>query len=69
MDELKIKAFEALIVENCNKTPIPNRVKYYILRDVAQKCLNVSDVDIAIVMKDLEAQKAKESEEKVENGD
>lgn len=60
MDELKIRAFENLIIEACNKTPIPAKVKYYVLRDVAQSVLNASNVDIALELKEIERQKESE---------
>ena len=50
MDELKIKGFENLIVEACNKTPIPNKIKYYVLKEIAQKCLEVSELDVQIAL-------------------
>lgn len=53
MDELKIKAFENLIIENCNKTPIPNRVKYYVLKDIAQKLLDASELDVRIALSQI----------------
>ena len=50
MDELKIKGFENLIVEACNKTPIPNKIKYYVLREIAQECLKVSETEVQIAL-------------------
>lgn len=66
MDELKIKAFENIIVEHCNKTPIPNRVKYYVLKDIAQKLFDASELDVQLALRSIP--EAEESEV-VENGD
>lgn len=60
MDELKIKAFENLIIDNCNKTPIPNRVKYYVLKEIAQKCFDASEMDARIALSQI----PQESEDK-----
>lgn len=65
MDELKIKAFENLIIDACNKTPIPNRVKYYVLKEIAQKCFDASEMDARIALSQI----PQEESEVVENGD
>lgn len=65
MDELKIKGFENLIVEACNKTPIPNRIKYYVLKEIAQKCFDASEIDVHLALQSI----PKEESEVVENGD
>ena len=62
MDELKIKGFENLIVDACNKTPIPNRIKYYVLKEIAQKCYDASEIDVRIAL----AQIPQESEDKTD---
>lgn len=60
MEDMKIKAFEKLIVDSCNNTPISNREKYYVLKDIADKLLEVSERDIAIQMAILDQQKQNE---------
>ena len=65
MDELKIKAFENLIIDACNKTPIPNRIKYYVLKEIAQKCFDASELDARIALSQI----PQEESEVVENGD
>lgn len=47
MDEIKIVNFENELVSLCNRTQIPNRTKYYILKDTAQKLLEASERDYA----------------------
>ncbi len=54
MDELKIIGFEQSVVDLCNKTPIPNRVKMYVLKEIANKLLDASERDYAIQMRMLE---------------
>lgn len=66
MDELRIKAFENLIIEHCNKTPISNRVKYYVLKDIAQKLLDASELDVQLALRDMPQ---KNESEVAENGD
>lgn len=66
MDELKIKAFENLIIENCNKTPIPNKVKYYVLKDIAQKCFDASELDVLLALRSIPTNESES--EVVENG-
>ncbi len=65
MDELKIKGFENLIIDACNKTPIPNRAKYYVLKEIAQKCFDASELDARIALSQI----PQEESEVVENGD
>ncbi len=50
MDDVKIKAFEKLIVDACNDIPISNRIKHYVLKDVAEKLLEASERDIAVTL-------------------
>lgn len=50
MDDIKIKAFEQKIIELCNGIPISNRVKYYVLKDIADKLLEASERDIAVAV-------------------
>lgn len=64
MDELKIKAFENIIIEHCNKTPIPNRVKHYVLKDIAQKLLDASEIDVQLALRSIPTNES----EVVENG-
>lgn len=50
MDDVKIKAFEKLIVDACNDTPISNRIKHYVLKDIAEKLLEASEKDMAVAL-------------------
>lgn len=50
MDDIKIKAFEKLIIDACNDTPISNRVKHYVLKDIAEKLLEASEKDMAVTL-------------------
>lgn len=43
MDEIKIKAFENSILELCNGVDIPWKIKYYILKDISEKALELSE--------------------------
>lgn len=63
MDELKIKAFENLIIDNCNKTPIPNRIKYYVLKEIAQKCFDASEMDARIALSQIPQESEAENDE------
>lgn len=62
MEDVKIKAFEQMIVDVCNKTPICNRVKYYVLKEIADKLLEASERD-AMVMTALSEHQVKENEQ------
>ena len=66
MEELKIIGFENAVVDLCNKTPIPWRTKYYILKELSQKCFEASDKDYQAAMKSLQEKQDidKENEQK-----
>lgn len=57
MDDIKIRAFEAKIVEICNGVPISNRMKYYVLKDISEKLLEASERDVAVTTALLNKQK------------
>lgn len=57
MEEIKIKGFENTILDLCNKTPMPWRTKYYVLKDLAQKCLEASEKDCQMALAEIEKQK------------
>lgn len=63
MEELKISAFEKALIDLCNGVPIANRAKYYVLKDVADKCLEASNREIEIVKDKLQKEKEKEDAE------
>lgn len=63
MDDVKISAFEKLIIETCNKIPISNRVKYYVLKDIAEKLLQASNTDIAIQTSLIPREEQQDNEE------
>lgn len=65
MEELKIIAFEQSVVDLCNHTPIPNRTKMYVLKEIANKLLEASERDYQMALQALE-QKKKEDAEKAE---
>lgn len=46
MDDLTIFTFEKQLIELINKTPLPNRAKWYVVKDVADKLLKASENDI-----------------------
>lgn len=50
MNDLQIKAFEQKIVDACNDTPISNRIKHYVLKDIAEKLLEASEKDMAVTL-------------------
>ena len=67
MEEIKIVNFENELVSLCNRTQIPNRTKYYILKDTAQKLLEASERDYmaevnALKKEKLEKEKAERKE-------
>lgn len=57
MEDIKIAAFEKLIVDACNNIPLSNRVKYYVLKDISQKLLAVSEQEIQIMEKEMEKER------------
>ncbi len=64
MDMVNVEtiAFEKLIVDTCNQTPISNRVKYYVLKDIAQKLLEASEFDYKQTILELEKKKKEETD-------
>ncbi len=70
MEDVKIKAFEKLIIDTCNDTPVSNRTKYYVLKDVAEKLLVASEKDIAVTLAIAEKQKeGKAKDEQISHQD
>ena len=58
MDEIRIKAFENSVIDLCNGAAISNRVKYYVLKDIAEKLLDASEKDYQVQVATLDMQKA-----------
>ena len=48
MEELKIVAFENSILKLVNSTPIPKRTMHYVLKDIAQKLLEASNIECTL---------------------
>lgn len=69
MEEVKIIGFEQAIVELCNKTPIPWRTKYYILKDLAHRCLEASDKEYQTTMNSLNVNKTDENKPEQKGGE
>lgn len=59
MNELLLFTFEKQIVDLCNGVAIPNRAKYYILKDIADRLLKVSDTDVKKCLEEIEKSKEK----------
>ena len=53
-DDVKIKGFENSVIDLCNGVALSNRIKYYVLKDITQKLLEASELNIQLFMKEAE---------------
>lgn len=62
MNDLAIITFEKQLIELVNGVPLPNRCKWYVVKDVADKLLHASEVDVRATLEKIEAQKGESNE-------